>query len=109
MSKTTLDVDHTRRSLELARRCRELTQALRQGEQEWRQIEVLIGELETHLGVSSAGCVVIPWRLALALLRAVNSSRRLREAARAPSGGVAEESARLTVLLRELEECLAGM
>jgi hypothetical protein len=109
MSKTTLDVDYTRRSLELVRKCRELAQTLRHVEQEYRQIEILIDELETHLRVSPDGRAVISWRLALALLRAVGSSRRLRELARTPSGGVADESARLTVLLRELEECLAVM
>jgi hypothetical protein len=109
MSRATLDLDHTRRSVELARKCRELTEDLRQGKDKWREIETHICELETHLRSSSVSRAVVPWRLALVLLRGLNSDRRLREAARSASGSVTEESARLTILLRELEECFAGM
>jgi hypothetical protein len=107
MSTVTLDPEHARRSIEASRQCRELVGALTQGKNRWGEIEALVRTLEAHLQSSSEERPVALWKLALACLRALDSEHRLRTAARSSSGGVTEESARLAVLLRELEECLA--
>jgi hypothetical protein len=109
MSRATLDVKHAIKSVEAAHQCRELIRALQQGKDKWDDLEALVCAIDTLLQSSSAGRPVIPWRLAVACLRALDCERRLRAAARSHSGGVAEETARFAVLLRELEECLAGV
>ncbi len=108
MSRGTLDLNYMGRSVEAARQCRELIGALRHREDRWGEVEALVRALEALLQSSSAGRPVAPWKLTLAWLRTLDCDRRLRAAARSPSGRVTEESARLAVLLRELHECLAG-
>jgi hypothetical protein len=108
VSKTTLDVEYARKSVEAARQCRDLTEALQHGKDRWGEVEPLIRALEAHLQSSSLDSSVAVWELVVALLRVLDCDHRMRAVARTTSGGITEEKTRLVVLLQELGECLAS-
>src|SRR3982751_4333896 len=103
---SSLDVGHARMSAGAARRCRELAGALLVGEDRWLEVRDLVGVLEGHIRSSSPVRSAIHWRVVVALAHALDCDRHLRDAARSRSSGVAEERARLPMLLLDLDEVL---
>ena len=105
---SSLDLEHTRTSARAARRCRDLAGALLAGKDRWPELKDLVSVLEGHIRVSSPERSVAYWQVAVALARVLDCHHSLREAARSHSSGVAEESARLAVFLRDLDELLGS-
>ncbi len=103
-----LDIKHAARNADAARRCRDLAGALLAGKDRWHEVTPLVRVLEEHIRLSSPERPVAHWQAAAALARVLDCDHRLREAARSPSPGVAEESARLAILLQALDEFLKG-
>ena len=105
---SSLDIEHSRTSVDAARRCRDLADGLLAGKDRWAELGELVGVLEGLIRLSSPECPVTYWQVAVALACALDCDHRLREGARTHSSGVVEESTRLVVLLRDLDELLGS-